>query len=151
MQAGLACQLAVELSPHESSFEEALCRVVGLMPFEAAAALQVSEHCMQRAGSVSLAPPGGLCWLVYRQRNTPCCEDGGAAARNPYGRPEDSACQARLECRAVQAGGSSGLREHMAREAEEALPEYRRTRPKYYYYSSGCARWADRVSAAVSA
>ncbi|PSC70912.1 Tetratricopeptide repeat [Micractinium conductrix] len=35
---------------------------------------------------------------------------------------------------ALQAGGAAGLEAHLAAEKEQATPEYRRNRPKYYYY-----------------
>ena len=35
---------------------------------------------------------------------------------------------------AAQAQGSTGLRAHLACVAEEALPEFKRKRPKYHYY-----------------
>lgn len=34
----------------------------------------------------------------------------------------------------MQAGGSEGLQALLAREEEEALPEFRKSRPKYFYY-----------------
>lgn len=34
----------------------------------------------------------------------------------------------------AQAEGSKGLRAHLAQLAEEALPEFKRRRPKYFYY-----------------
>jgi hypothetical protein len=34
----------------------------------------------------------------------------------------------------VQEEGSKGLEELLAREKEESLPEFKRKRPKYYYY-----------------
>lgn len=33
-----------------------------------------------------------------------------------------------------QAGGSKSLQDLLAKEEEEALPEFKRARPKYYYY-----------------
>lgn len=35
---------------------------------------------------------------------------------------------------ALQAGGAAGLEAHLAAEREAALPEFKRHRPKYYYY-----------------
>lgn len=34
----------------------------------------------------------------------------------------------------LQAGGSNALQELLKREEEEALPEFKRVRPKYHYY-----------------
>ena len=39
-----------------------------------------------------------------------------------------------IELLGAQAQGSEGLRAHLARVAEEALPEFKRKRPKYHYY-----------------
>ena len=44
----------------------------------------------------------------------------------------------------LQTGGSAGLQQHLAQEAEAALPEFKRKRPKYYYYFE----WMRKVGAA---
>ena len=52
MQAGLAAQQAVELSPQEDSFVEVLDRLAPHMPEDSAAALQVRMLCAIVHGSV---------------------------------------------------------------------------------------------------
>ena len=58
VQAGLACQQAVELSPAEASFEERLDGILPRMPPAAAAALQV--HTAARTAPQGRLPCGRL-------------------------------------------------------------------------------------------